>query len=78
MERAGRRRVRQRDGRFGPQSRAGAHAGDTFQTIIATALKRGVRVEDYLLKRRVAPNATPARADHIRERAGAAACSILA
>jgi Transposase IS66 family len=78
MELAARRRVRKRDVSFGPQSRAGAQAWDTFQTIIATAIKLGVRVYDYLLNRRVAPSATPSLADHIRERAGAAACAILA
>lgn len=68
MELAARRRVRKRDVSFGPQSRAGARAWDSFQTVIATATKLGVRLYDYLLKRRVAPNATPSLADHIRER----------
>jgi len=78
MELAARRRVRKRDVSFGPQSRAGAQAWDSFQTIIATATKLGVRVYDYLLKRRVAPNATLSLADHIRARACPAACSIPA
>lgn len=78
MELAARRRVRKRDVSFGPQSCAGAQAWDTFQTIIATATKLGVRVYDYLLNRRVAPNATPSLADHIRERACSVACSIPA
>ena len=42
MELAARRRVRKRDVRFGPQSRAGARAWDRFQTIAATAAKLGV------------------------------------
>ncbi|MFL5804580.1 MAG: transposase [Roseiflexaceae bacterium] len=68
MELAARRRVRKRDVSFGPQSRAGAQAWDTFQTMIATATKLGVRVYDYFLQRRVAPNETPSLADHIRLR----------
>jgi len=71
MELAARRRVRKRDVSFGPQSRTGARAWDSFQTIIATATKLGLRVYDYFLKRRVAPNATPSLADRIRERAAA-------
>jgi Transposase IS66 family len=74
MELAARRRVRKRDVSFGPQSRAGAHAWDTFQTIIATATKLGVRVYAYFLERLLAPATTPTLADHIRERTGAAAC----
>ncbi len=42
MELAARRRVRKRDVSFGPQSRAGARAWDSFQTIAATAAKLGV------------------------------------
>jgi hypothetical protein len=68
MELAARRRVRKRDVSFGPQSVAGARAWDSFQTLIATATKLGVRLYDYLLQRRVAPNETPSLADHIRLR----------
>jgi transposase IS66 family protein len=68
MELAARRRVRKRDVSFGPQSVAGADAWDSFQTLIATATKLGVRLYDYLLQRRVAPNETPSLADHIRLR----------
>jgi Transposase IS66 family len=68
MELAARRRVRKRDVSFGPQSDAGARAWDTFQTIIATAAKQGVRLYDYLLKRRTDPEITPSLADRIRER----------
>jgi len=73
MELAARRRVRKRDVSFGPQSRAGAQAWDSFQTIIATATKLGVRVYAYFLSRLIAPAITPTLADHIRERSGATA-----
>ena len=74
MELAARRRVRKRDVSFGPQSRAGAQAWDTFQTIIATATKLGVQVYAYFLGRLMAPATTPTLADHIRERARPATC----
>jgi hypothetical protein len=66
MELAARRRVRKRDVSFGPQSGNGARAWDSFQTIVATAAKLGVRLYEYLLKRRIAPNDTPSLAEHIR------------
>jgi len=69
MELAARRRVRKRDVSFGPQSRAGAQAWDTFQTIIATASKLGVRVYAYFLGRLMTPATTPTLADRICERA---------
>lgn len=68
MELAARRRVRKRDVSFGPQSARGAHAWDSFQSVIATAAKLGVRLYEYLLKRRIAPDETPSLADHIRLR----------
>jgi hypothetical protein len=68
MELAARRRVRKRDVSFGPQSRAGARAWDTFQTIIATATKLGVRVYDYFCNRLKTPATTPSLAERIRER----------
>ena len=68
MELAARRRVRKRDVSFGPQSEAGARAWDSFQTIIATAAKQGVRLYDYLLKRRTDPELTPSLADRISGR----------
>ena len=68
MELAARRRVRKRDVSFGPQSRAGARAWDTFQTLIATATKLGVRVYDYFCERLLRPASTPSLADRIRER----------
>ncbi len=74
MELAARRRVRKRDVSFGPQSRAGAQAWDTFQTIIASATKLGVRVYAYFLGRLRAPTTTLTLADHIRERTRPAAC----
>ena len=78
MELAARRRVRKRDVSFGPQSRPGAQAWDTFQTIIATATKLGVRVYAYFLGRLMAPVSTPTLADHIRERARTTICPDLA
>jgi hypothetical protein len=73
MELAARRRVRKRDVSFGPQSRAGAQAWDSFQTIIASATKLGVRVYAYFLGRLMAPATTPTLADRIRERTRPAA-----
>ena len=57
--------MRKRDVSFGPQSDAGAQAWDTFQTIIGTAAKQGVRLYDYLLKRRIDPANTPSLAERI-------------
>jgi len=73
MELAARRRVRKRDVSFGPQSRAGAQAWDTFQTIIATASKLGVRVYAYFLGRLMVPATTPSLAERICERMSSAA-----
>jgi len=68
MELAARRRVRKRDVSFGPQSRAGARAWDTFQTIAATAAKQGVRLYHYLCERLLHPDTTPSLAECIAER----------
>lgn len=68
MELAARRRVRKRDVSFGPQSRAGARAWDTFQTIAATAAKQGVRLYHYLCERLLHPDTTPSLAQRITER----------
>lgn len=68
MELAARRRVRKRDVSFGPQSRAGARAWDTFQTIAATAAKLGVGLFHYLRDRLVNPKTTPSLAERIAER----------
>ena len=65
MELAARRRVRKRDVSFGPQSRAGARAWDTFQTIAATAAKLGVGLFHYLRDRLVSPETTPSLAERI-------------
>lgn len=70
MELAARRRVRKRDVSFGPQSRTGARAWDTFQTLAATAAKLGVGFFHYLRDRLVTPNTTPPLAERIAERAG--------
>ena len=75
MELAARRRVRKRDVSFGPQSRAGAQAWDTFQTIGATAAKLGVRLYHYLCDRLRHPTTTPSLADRIGERSLTAALS---
>lgn len=77
MELAARRRVRKRDVSFGPQSRTGARAWDTFQTIVATAAKLGLRLYDYLRDRLLRPEATPSLAERITEcsRPAAAASS---
>jgi hypothetical protein len=68
MELAARRRVRKRDVSFGPQSRGGARAWDTFQTISATAAKLGVRLYRYLCDRLQHPTTTPSLAERIGER----------
>jgi len=73
MELAARRRVRKRDVSFGPQSRAGARAWDTFQTIAATAAKQGVRLFAYLRERLTHPDTTPSLAERIIERSCTAA-----
>lgn len=73
MELGARRRVRKRDVSFGPQSRTGARAWDTFQTIAATAAKLGVGLYHYLLNRLVSPETTPSLAERIAERSRVAA-----
>ena len=73
MELAARRRVRKRDVSFGPQSRAGARAWDTFQTIAATAAKLGVGLFHYLHDRLVSPETTPSLAERIAQRSRLAA-----
>jgi hypothetical protein len=75
MELAARRRVRKRDVSFGPQSRAGAQAWDTFQTIGATAAKLGVRLYHYLCDRLRHPTTTPSLADRIGARSRTPALS---
>lgn len=75
MELAARRRVRKRDVSFGPQSRTGARAWDTFQTLAATAAKLGVSLLHYLRDRLTRPAATPTLATRIALRAGLPALS---
>ena len=69
MELAARRRVRKRDVSFGPQSRDGARAWDTFQTLAATAAKLGVGFFPYLRDRIVTPETTPIVAERVVQRA---------
>jgi Transposase IS66 family len=76
MELAARRRVRKRDVSFGPQSRAGARAWDTFQTISATAAKLGVRLYHYLRDRLLHPDTTPSLAEQIGKRSHTGALSL--
>ena len=73
MELAARRRVRNRDVSFGPQSRAGARAWDSFQTVVATAAKLGVRLYHYFRDRLLHPDTTPSLAELIRARSAPAA-----
>jgi hypothetical protein len=75
MELAARRRVRKRDVSFGPQSRAGARAWDTFQTISATAAKLGVRLYRYLCDRLQHPDTTPSLAEQLGARSRTAELS---
>lgn len=70
MELGARRRVRKRDVSFGPQSRTGASAWDTFQTLAATATKLGVGFFHYLRDRMVTPATTPTLAERVAQRAG--------
>ena len=77
MELAARRRVRKRDVSFGPQSRAGARAWDTFQTISATAAKLGVRLYAYLRDRVQHSETTPSLADLIAARSRVAAPVLI-
>lgn len=73
LELAARRRVRKRDVSFGPRSRTGARAWDTFQTLAATAAKLGVGFLHYLRDRVVTPETTPTLAERVGQRAGVAA-----
>jgi len=72
MELAARRRVRKRDVSFGPQSRDGARAWDTFQTLAATAAKLGVGFVHSLRDRMVAPATTPPLAERVAQRVAVA------
>jgi hypothetical protein len=72
MELAARRRVRKRDVSFGPQSRDGARAWDTFQTLAATAAKLGVGFFHCVRDRMVTPTTMPPLAERLAQQAGAA------
>jgi hypothetical protein len=64
-----RARVRKRDVSFGPRTREGATAWDTFMTLAATATKLGVSFYHYIHDRVSGAYQMPALADLIPERA---------
>jgi hypothetical protein len=64
-----RARVRKRDVSFGPRTRAGATAWDTFMTLAVTATKLGVSVYHYIHDRVSGAFQMPSLADLIEERA---------
>jgi hypothetical protein len=64
-----RARVRKRDVSFGPRTRAGAKAWDTFMTLAGTARKLGVSFYHYIHDRVSGAYQMPALADLIPERA---------
>ena len=64
-----RARVRKRDVSFGPRTREGAKAWDTFMTLAATAMKLGVSFYHYIHDRVSGAYQMPALADLIPERA---------
>jgi hypothetical protein len=69
-ELAARMRVRKRDVSFGPRTRDGAKAWDTFMTLTATAKKLGVSIHTYIHDRVSGAHKLPDLADMINERAG--------
>jgi hypothetical protein len=64
-----RRRVRKRDVSFGPRTRAGTQAWDTFQTLAATAQKLGVSFYHFVQDRLIRAGQIPALNQLIEERA---------
>lgn len=64
-----RARVRKRDVSFGPRTREGANAWDTFMTLAETATKLGVSFYHYIHDRVSGAYQMPALADLIAERA---------
>jgi hypothetical protein len=64
-----RARVRKRDVSFGPRTREGANAWDTFMTLAETATKLGVSFYHYMHDRVSGAYQMPALADLIPERA---------
>jgi hypothetical protein len=66
-----RRRVRKRDVSFGPRSPTGLRAWDTFQGLVETTRKLGIRFWDYLRDRITQAGRLPPLAEVIAERAEA-------
>ena len=66
-----RARVRKRDVSFGPRTREGAKAWDTFMTLAVTATKLGVSFYHYIQDRVSGAYQMPTLADLIAERAKA-------
>lgn len=64
-----RQRVRKRDVSFGPRTRDGTQAWDTFATLSATTKKLGVSFYSYLHDRISALNQIPPLADLVKKRA---------
>jgi len=64
-----RARVRKRDVSFGPRTREGANAWDTFMTLAMTATKLGISFYHYIHDRVSGASQMPALADLITERA---------
>ena len=64
-----RARVRKRDVSFGPRTREGANAWDTFMTLAVTATKLGISFYHYIHDRVSSAYQMPALADLIAERA---------
>jgi Transposase IS66 family len=64
-----RARVRKRDVSFGPRTREGAKAWDTFMTLAATATKLGISFSHYIHDRVSGAFQMPSLADLIAERA---------
>ena len=68
-ELAARRRARKRDFSYGPRTRAGAKAWDSFQTDISTAIKVGISTYEYVADRVTGRGLIPRLAEVIRSRA---------
>ena len=66
-----RRRVRKRDVSFGPRSPTGLRAWDTFQSLVETTRKLGLRFGDYLRDRLTGAGQIAPLADLIAARAAA-------
>ncbi len=68
-ELAARRRARKRDFSYGPRTRVGAKAWDSFQTDISTAIKVGISTYEYVADRITGRGLIPRLADVIRAKA---------